>query len=97
MKKFGSGNSVEVEIQALQLRYKKLSSRRLKIFEGGDARSQELQKELTAVEKTLLMEAKKVSEARTEAAKKLSALVTQEIQQLSTPPLAPLSQRCRYS
>ena len=84
IKKFGSGNSVEVEIQALQLRYKN-SAEAIADLEGGDARLQELEKELTAVKKTLLAEAKKVSEARTEAAKKLSALVTQEIQQLSMP------------
>ena len=84
IKKFGSGNSVEVEIHALQLRYKN-SAEAIADLEGGDARLQELEKELTAVKKTLLAEAKKVSEARTEAAKKLSALVTQEIQQLSMP------------
>jgi DNA repair protein RecN (Recombination protein N) len=46
---------------------------------------QELEKELTVVKKTLLAEAKKISELRTTAALKLSTLVTQEIQQLSMP------------
>jgi DNA repair protein RecN (Recombination protein N) len=84
IKKFGTGNSVNAEIQALQLRYKN-SSEAIADLEGGDARLQELEKELTAVKKTLLAEAKKVSEARVEAAHKLSSLVTQEIQQLSMP------------
>ena len=84
VKKFGSGNSVDVEIEALQLRFKN-SSEAIADLEGGDARLQELEKELTVVKKTLLAEAKKISELRTTAAQKLSTLVTQEIQQLSMP------------
>jgi DNA repair ATPase RecN len=84
IKKFGTGNSVDAEIQALQLRYKN-SSEAIADLEGRDARLQELEKELTAVKKTLLAEAKKVSGARVEAAQNLSTLVTQEIQQLSMP------------
>jgi len=84
VKKFGSGNSIEVEIEALQLRFKN-SSEAIADLEGGDARLQELEKELTVVKKALLAEAKKTSELRTTAAQKLSTLVTQEIQQLSMP------------
>jgi DNA repair protein RecN (Recombination protein N) len=82
VKKFGSCNSVEVEIEALHLRFKN-SEEAIADLEGGDARLQELEKELTAVKKTLLSQAKKLSELRTTAAQKLSDLVTQEIQQLS--------------
>jgi DNA repair protein RecN (Recombination protein N) len=84
VKKFGSGNSVDVEIEALQIRFKN-SSEAIADLEGGDARLQELEKELTVVKKALLAEAKKISELRTTAAQKLSTLVTQEIQQLSMP------------
>ena len=82
VKKFGSGSSIEVEIEALQLRFKN-SSEAIADLEGGDARLQELEKELTVVKKELLTEAKKTSELRTTAAQRLSALVTKEIQQLS--------------
>jgi len=84
VKKFGSGNTVEVEIEALHLRFKN-SSEAIADLEGGDARLQELEKELTAVKKALLSEAKKISEFRITAAQKLSSLVTEEIQQLSMP------------
>ena len=84
VKKFGSGNSVDAEIEALHLRFKN-SSEAIADLEGGDARLQELEKELTAIKKSLLSEAKKNSELRTTAAQKLSTLVTQEIQQLSMP------------
>ncbi len=84
VKKFGSGNPIEVEIEALQLRFKN-SSETIADLEGGDARLQELEKELTVVKKALLAEAKKTSELRTTAAQNLSSLVTQEIQQLSMP------------
>jgi len=84
VKKFGSGNSVDAEIEVLHLRFKN-SSEAIADLEGGDARLQELEKELTAIKKALLSEAKKTSELRTTAAQKLSTLVTQEIQQLSMP------------
>jgi DNA repair protein RecN (Recombination protein N) len=84
VKKFGSGNSVETEIEELHLRFKN-SSEAIADLEGGDARLQELEKELTAIKKALLTEAKKASDLRTTAAQKLSTLVTQEIQQLSMP------------
>ena len=84
VKKFGSGSSVEVELEALQLRFKN-SSEAIADLEGGDARLQELEEELTVVKKALLTEAKKTSELRTTAAQKLSSLVTREIQQLSMP------------
>ena len=84
VKKYGSGNSMEVEIEALQLRFKN-SSEAIADLEGGDARLQELEKELTVVKKALLAEAKKTSELRTTAAQKWSTLVTQEIKQLSMP------------
>jgi DNA repair protein RecN (Recombination protein N) len=84
VKKFGGNGSLEAEVEALQLRYKN-SAETIADLEGGDIRLQELEKELTSIKKTLLIEAKKVSQSRLEAATKLSNLVTSEIQQLSMP------------
>jgi DNA repair protein RecN (Recombination protein N) len=84
VKKFGGSGSLEVEIEALHLRFKN-SSESIADLEGGDIRLQELEKELTSIKKVLLSEAKKVSQSRIEAATKLSTLVTGEIQQLSMP------------
>ena len=84
VKKFGGSGSLEVEIEALLLRFKN-SSESIADLEGGDIRLQELEKELTSIKKVLLSEAKKVSQSRIEAATKLSTLVTGEIQQLSMP------------
>jgi DNA repair protein RecN (Recombination protein N) len=84
VKKFGSGNSIDIEIEGLQLRFQN-SSEAIADLEGGDARLHELEKELTTVKKALLAEAKKTTELRTTAARQLSHLVTQEIQQLSMP------------
>jgi DNA repair protein RecN (Recombination protein N) len=84
VKKFGGSGSLEVEIEALHLRFKN-SSESIADLEGGDIRLQELEKELTSIKKALLSEAKKVSQSRIEAATKLSTLVTGEIQQLSMP------------
>jgi DNA repair protein RecN (Recombination protein N) len=84
VKKFGGSGSLEVEIEALHLRFKN-SSESIADLEGGDIRLQELERELTSIKKVLLSEAKKVSQSRIEAATKLSTLVTGEIQQLSMP------------
>ena len=84
VKKFGGSGSLEAEVEALQLRYKN-SAETIADLEGGDVRLQELEKELTSIKKVLLIEAKKVSQSRLEAATKLSTLVTSEIQQLSMP------------
>jgi DNA repair protein RecN (Recombination protein N) len=84
VKKFGGAKGIDEEIASLAMRYKN-SSDAIADLEGGDARLQELEKELVAIKKTLLSEAKKVSDARTDAAVKLSTLVTREIQQLSMP------------
>ena len=84
VKKFGGAKGIDEEIASLAMRYKN-SSDAIADLEGGDARLQELEKELVAIKKTLLSEAKKVSDSRTDAAVKLSTLVTREIQQLSMP------------
>ncbi len=84
VKKFGGAKGVDEEIASLTMRFKN-SSDAIADLEGGDARLQELEKELVAIKKNLLSEAKKVSDARTDAAVKLSTLVTREIQQLSMP------------
>ena len=84
VKKFGGAKGIDEEIASLAMRFKN-STDAIADLEGGDARLQELEKELVAIKKTLLSEAKKVSDARTDAAVKLSTLVTREIQQLSMP------------
>ena len=84
VKKYGGSGSFEIEIEGLHLRFKN-SAETIADLEGGDARLQELEKELTSIKKVLLSEAKKVSQSRSEAASKLSTLVTSEIQQLSMP------------
>ena len=84
VKKFGGAKGIDEEIALLAMRFKN-SSDAIADLEGGDARLHELEKELVAIKKTLLSEAKKVSDARTDAAVKLSTLVTREIQQLSMP------------
>jgi DNA repair protein RecN (Recombination protein N) len=84
VKKFGGAKGIDEEIALLAMRFKN-SSDAIADLEGGDARLLELEKELVAIKKTLLSEAKKVSDARTDAAVKLSTLVTREIQQLSMP------------
>jgi DNA repair protein RecN (Recombination protein N) len=84
IKKFGTGNSVDIDIQVIHLRLKN-SAEAIADLEGGDSRLLELEKELTLIKKTLLVTAKQVSQARTDAAKNLSSLVTKEIQQLSMP------------
>jgi len=84
VKKFGGARGLDEEIALLAMRFKN-SSDAIADLEGGDARLQELEKELLAIKRSLLSEAKKVSDARTDAAMKLSTLVTHEIQQLSMP------------
>jgi DNA repair protein RecN (Recombination protein N) len=84
VKKFGGSKGIEEELQLLSQRYKN-SSDAIADLEGGDARLAELEKELSAVKKSLLNEAKKVSDARGKAATTLSQLVTEEIRQLSMP------------
>jgi len=84
VKKYGGSGSFEIEIEGLHLRFKN-SAETIADLEGGDARLQELEKELTSIKKVLLSEAKKVSQSRSESASKLSTLVTSEIQQLSMP------------
>ena len=84
VKKFGGAKGIDEEMASLAMRYKN-SSDAIADLEGGDARLRELEKELVAIKKTLLSEAKKVSDSRTDAAVNLSTLVTREIQQLSMP------------
>lgn len=84
VKKFGGAGDLDNEIEALAIRYKN-SSDAIADLEGGDQRLQELEKELVAVKKTLLAQAKSLSERRIKSAEKLSALVSGEIRQLSMP------------
>jgi DNA repair protein RecN (Recombination protein N) len=84
IKKYGGAGSHEHELRELSDRYKN-SSDSIADLEGGDQRLQELENDLAKIKKALLVEAKKVSDQRTQASGLLSKLVTAEIQQLSMP------------
>jgi len=84
IKKFGGSGTHEQELAELTVRFKN-SSDAIADLEGGDQRLAELETQLTAQKKFLLIAAKNVSELRTKAAVNLSQLVTAEIQQLSMP------------
>ena len=84
IKKYGGAGSHEQELKDLTERYKN-SSDAIADLEGGDQRLQEIEAQLVTLKKKLLAEAKKVSDARVQAAGKLSQLVSTEIQQLSMP------------
>lgn len=84
VKRYGADGSMHEEIEALLHRFKS-SSDAIADLEGGDQRLHELEKELTVVKKGLLNQAKFLSDRRSEAAQRLSTLVTDEIHQLSMP------------
>lgn len=84
IKRFGSMGSQDDEITELVARYKNSSDSILDL-EGGDKRLKELEQELTTAKKSLLGEAKELTDNRNKAASKLSSEVTAEIQQLSMP------------
>ena len=84
IKKFGGSGNQEQELSELTVRFKN-SSDAIADLEGGDQRLQELETQLTAHKKVLLLEAKNLSEIRMKAAENLSQLVTEEIRQLSMP------------
>jgi len=84
IKKFGGSGNQEQELSELTVRFKN-SSDAIADLEGGDQRLQELETQLTAHKKVLLLEAKNLSETRVKAAENLSQLVTEEIRQLSMP------------
>jgi DNA repair protein RecN (Recombination protein N) len=84
LKKFGGAGSHEQELAELAVRFKN-SSDAIADLEGGDQRLTELETQLSAHKKVLLVVAKSVSELRAKSADKLSKLVTAEIQQLSMP------------
>lgn len=98
IKKFGGSESPTQEIAALVIRFTN-SSDSIADLEGGDERLKELDLQLSGVKKSLLKEAKSLSEKRIEAAKKLSLEVTKEIQQLSMPHASFVAQveSCDYS
>ena len=84
IKKFGGSGTYEQEVAELTIRFKN-SSDAIADLEGGDQRLAELETQLTAHKKVLLIAAKAVSDLRNKAAEKLSKLVSAEIQQLSMP------------
>ena len=84
IKRFGTTGSHDDEITDLITRHKN-SSDSISDLEGGDQRLKELEQELTTAKKSLLTEAKNLTDSRNKAASKLSSEVTAEIQQLSMP------------
>lgn len=84
IKKFGNSGPQDVELAQLAVRYKN-SADTIADLEGGDHRLQELERDLLGVKKSLLKEAKVLTQSRVVAAEKLSKAVTAEIQLLSMP------------
>ncbi len=84
IKKYGGSNSPDDELVALIERFES-SRNAIADLEGGDERLKELESELSAIKKKLLVTAKALTSIRTESASRLSIEVTKEIQQLSMP------------
>jgi len=84
IKKFGGALSLDLEVTELGIRYRN-SADSIADLEGGDNRLKELELLLAGIKKTLLTQARDLSSSRETAAQQLSALVTQEIRQLSMP------------
>ncbi len=84
VKKWGSGGDGDEELVALSA---KVKSAREKIgdLQGGDQRIHELESELSLIKKELLKAAQSLTEARTDAADKLSSAVSLELHELSMP------------
>ena len=84
IKKFGGGNEIESEADALIARYES-SANEIADLEGGDNRLKEMEVELVGIKKQLVIVAKSLSSLRKSAAEKLSSAVSVEIQALSMP------------
>ena len=84
IRKWGTDKSPDDELVLLASKAKN-GKESLADLEGGDERIHELESELLTRKKDLLESAKKLTEKRISAAKKLSESVTREIQALSMP------------
>lgn len=84
IKKYGGSQSADDELVSLIERFES-SKNAIADLEGGDERLKELETELVAIKKKLVIAAKSLTSIRSESAAKLSKEVTKEIQQLSMP------------
>ena len=84
IKKYGGSNSPDDELVALIERFES-SKNAIADLEGGDERLKELESELGGIKKKLVVNAKSLTNIRTESASRLSQEVTKEVQQLSMP------------
>ncbi|MDP1852087.1 MAG: DNA repair protein RecN [Candidatus Planktophila sp.] len=84
IKKFGGGNEIATEADALITRYES-SENEIADLEGGDNRLKEMETELVGIKKQLVIAAKSLSSVRKLAGEKLSSAVTVEMQALSMP------------
>lgn len=84
VKKYGGSGAPEIEADELVVRFE-TSSSTISDLEGGDDRLKEMEVELTGIKKSLVAAAKLLTTIRNEAAIRLSAAVTHEVQQLSMP------------
>lgn len=84
IKKFGGGNEIASEADALIERFES-SANEIADLEGGDNRLKEMDAELVGIKKRLVIAAKSLSALRKLAAERLSSEVTVEVQALSMP------------
>jgi len=84
IKKYGGDGSLDVESDNLVQRFSQ-SAETITDLEGGDERLHAMEIELKSIKETLVNTAKQLTKVRTEAASKLSILVTREIQELAMP------------
>jgi DNA repair protein RecN (Recombination protein N) len=84
IKKFGGNNEIASEADGLIVRFE-ASTNEIADLEGGDNRLKEMEAELVAIKKQLIIAAKSLSSLRKLAAEKLSSAVTVEVQALSMP------------
>ena len=84
IKKYGGNGNLDVESDNLVHKYSQ-SADAMADLEGGDDRLHAMELELKSTKEALVKSARHLTHVRTEAASNLSALVTQEIQELSMP------------
>jgi DNA repair protein RecN (Recombination protein N) len=84
VKKFGGGNEIASEADALIERFES-SANEISDLEGGDNRLKEMDAELVGIKKRLVIAAKSLSALRKLAAERLNSEVTVEVQALSMP------------
>lgn len=84
IKRFGGGNEIASEADALITRFES-SENEIADLEGGDNRLKEMEAELVGIKKQLVIAAKSLSSLRKLVGEKLSSAVTVEVQALSMP------------